>query len=162
MTKIFLSVVLFIPLCCISASNNDRERENATSSETHCLAIAIHKEARGESPRGQRAVYDVILNRMRERGLSACAVIKQTGQLPWAASIKIWKATEAMLNRLEIIETFVEPSVPDNVMYFNNAPFRKIGKFYTKIGNQWFYTEKPMRYTAKSNESSAAYKQASL
>lgn len=131
---------MLLPICCISDDNVDKVRIITT--EDHCLAIAIHKEARGEPLQGQRAVLDVILNRMRERGMNACAVIKQAYQFPWSNSVKNWKANQVMLDRLEVLESFVEPSLPNTVVYFNNTPFKKIGTFYKKIGKQFFYHEK--------------------
>lgn len=50
--------------------------------EENCLATAVYFEAKGEPMRGQRAVAEVILNRMRSGRFpsSACGVVKQRGQ----------------------------------------------------------------------------------
>lgn len=49
-------------------------------SESECMAMAIYREARGESLRGQKAVLDAIHTRMRQRHLSACEVVMEYKQ----------------------------------------------------------------------------------
>jgi spore germination cell wall hydrolase CwlJ-like protein len=44
------------------------------------MAMAVKREAGGESLAGQRAVLDVIYSRMRSRKLKPCQVIAQPGQ----------------------------------------------------------------------------------
>jgi spore germination cell wall hydrolase CwlJ-like protein len=53
------------------------EIDAASTDEAHCLATAIYFEARGESARGQRAVADVVLARVRTPGRpkSICGVV---------------------------------------------------------------------------------------
>ena len=51
-------------------------------SELNCLALNNYYEARGESKPGQRAVANVVLNRVKHKGFpdSICAVVKQGGK----------------------------------------------------------------------------------
>jgi hypothetical protein len=59
-------------------------------SGSKCLASAIYHEARGEKVKAQRAVLDVVMNRMVESGKSACEVLAERRQFPWHAR-KGWK-----------------------------------------------------------------------
>lgn len=61
--------------------------------ETRCLAQAVYREARGEPLAGQRAVAEVVLNRVQQlhRGADTiCRVVRDPGQFPWAS--RRWKA----------------------------------------------------------------------
>ncbi len=57
----------------------DAEEPSINQREHHCLSQAIYYEARGESQRGQVAVAEVIMNRVRSRHYpdSICAVVYQ-------------------------------------------------------------------------------------
>ena len=57
----------------------DRFRTNQTEWQTRCLAMAIYYEARGESEKGQIAVAQVIMNRVKSRKYpgSICNVVYQ-------------------------------------------------------------------------------------
>lgn len=55
----------------------------ADKPETLCLAIGIYEEARGEPEDGQIGVAHVILNRVKDKGLSICRTLWQYGQFPW-------------------------------------------------------------------------------
>lgn len=55
-------------------------------SEVYCLARAMYYEARGEGPIGQRAVGNVILNRVAYKHYfpnTVCGVIAEKGQFQW-------------------------------------------------------------------------------
>ena len=81
MRALLASILLSIALCPTLLSKAVRTDGWA---ESQCLATALHYEARGEALAGRRAVYDVILHRMGDRGLSACGVIYQRGQFSWS------------------------------------------------------------------------------
>lgn len=84
-------VLTFLSLDHASArtlvSDDDDEDEDAVSisaplvngKQKNCLATAIYFEARGESERGQRAVADVVLARVRSPGWpkTICGVVYQ-------------------------------------------------------------------------------------
>jgi N-acetylmuramoyl-L-alanine amidase len=59
----------------------DREQRDAVT----CVAITIYHESRGEPERGRIAVAVVVRNRMRERHLSACAVVFEPWQFSFTA-----------------------------------------------------------------------------
>ena len=48
-----------------------------------CLALAIYHEARSERPEGQRAVGDVILNRIHQTGQTICQTVWRKDQFTW-------------------------------------------------------------------------------
>ena len=48
--------------------------------EAECKAFTIWHEARGEPLQGQRAVLDVVENRMRKQGKNACQIMMQHKQ----------------------------------------------------------------------------------
>ena len=57
----------------------DSEATTVDRHDAHCLATAIYFEARGEPERGQRAVADVVLARVRTAGWpkTVCGVVYQ-------------------------------------------------------------------------------------
>jgi hypothetical protein len=62
-----------------NASDRGREEPQVDARQHRCLSEAIYYEARGESQRGQVAVAEVIMNRVRSRHYpnSICAVVYQ-------------------------------------------------------------------------------------
>ena len=56
--------------------------------DVKCLAIAMHKEARGEGREGMLLVGNVVLNRASKRKKSVCAVIFERGQFSWVKEKK--------------------------------------------------------------------------
>ena len=107
------------------------------------MAIAIFRESNLEPMVGQKAVLDVIVNRMRLRALSACKVIKQKGQFPWAKTQRTWTASKAMLYRLTVLEDM--PSVvPSSVSFFHadyvHPSWGRVKRFCCKIGKHIFYS----------------------
>jgi spore germination cell wall hydrolase CwlJ-like protein len=60
----------------------ERHETQSGSRDARCLAIAVYFEARGESERGQRAVADVVLARVRTAGWpkTVCGVVYQGAQ----------------------------------------------------------------------------------
>lgn len=71
-----------------------------------CLASAIYHEARGEPLAGQRAVYDVIVNRMRASGSSACGVVSAKGQFSWYGFKPILPYTAEMRELVERVRNY--------------------------------------------------------
>ncbi len=109
---------------------------HATNDED-CLAIATHRESSGESLRGSRAVLDVIYYRMQKDSMTACRVIRKPGAFSWVSTHVNWKPTKNMLTRFRIVDS-MEPVLTE-IYYFNNKPFRRIGRFCCKIGKHFFY-----------------------
>lgn len=147
--------LLIVPICCNSSSNVHNVRNKGTNYKPHivksvykskpiyvpteedCLALAIYHEARSESLRGQKAVLSVINNRMRLFGETACEVVRKPSQFSWTRKHKNWKATEGMLDRLDVL-AFMESSVVSNrTIYFATKP-QDWGKHSQKIGRHFF------------------------
>ena len=80
-------------ICFISLNLTDEPSIGAA--ELHCLAMNIHYEARGESVRGQIAVGQVTINRLRHKAFprSICAVVMQPFQFSWVKQIPNWPRT---------------------------------------------------------------------
>ena len=70
----------------------DEEMNEEATDRRHqitCVALGVYYESRGESPRGQQAVADVIMNRARAGGRfpdTPCRVILQPGQFSFVRS----------------------------------------------------------------------------
>lgn len=136
--KALFGVLLFI--CCLRIANAPilgSITQVIATYDRHCLAFAIHREARGEKPSGQRAVLAVIHNRMTRTGRTACQIVLQHGQFPWAKYVTTWQATEDMLAQLDVVDSL--PGVlPKDVVYFRTGHYHKWGRKYKKIGNHFF------------------------
>jgi N-acetylmuramoyl-L-alanine amidase len=91
----------------------------ATNNEMSCLVSAIHYEARTEALRGKRAVYDVIMHRVKAYRKSICQVVKMRHQFSWVGK-KPFKAYNTEMKEM-LIEVKSQPQV------LNNENF------------QWFY-----------------------
>jgi spore germination cell wall hydrolase CwlJ-like protein len=66
-------------------------------SEDICKAYTIAHEAENQGMRGKRAVLDVIENRERIRGLSACGVIREKAQFSfYKANLKMKVSKEQL------------------------------------------------------------------
>lgn len=61
--------------------------DDVNASELDCLAVAVYHEARGEPVAGQRAVAQVLVNRVRSGRFARtlCGVLRQPGQFPFRA-----------------------------------------------------------------------------
>lgn len=103
--------------------------------ELTCLHWVIHKEARGETTKVQRAVVDVVMNRAKLYGIPICDVIKQRGQFPYVRfGIKL---VDRKL-RLKYNDVIRMCKVLDSrYLYFNHKK-HKWGKGTLKIGNLYF------------------------
>ena len=122
------------------------------SADAHCLAETMYYEARGESLAGQRAVGEVIMNRVRAGfAPTACAVVNQKVGNVWQFGFK--KTHPAPIPRkieqhfLELAQTVLNRGddfvLPPSVLYFNNTPFNPTQYTeYCKIGHQFFYTRR--------------------
>lgn len=110
-----------------------------------CTAWVVQDEARGESLKGQRAVLDVVLKRMKTRKLSACAVIKQDKQFSGyknGMELKLHKnVSEESLTKLD--KLFKMEPVVKNSEYFHaeyvKPTWRHEMKRIVQIGKHIFY-----------------------
>lgn len=89
LTQVGMCVALALPIAAapLSAANAEvhRNKISASGSALKCLTEALYFEARGEPLAGQRAVAEVILNRVDHPAFpkSVCAVVNQSGQFSY-------------------------------------------------------------------------------
>jgi spore germination cell wall hydrolase CwlJ-like protein len=108
----------------------------AAQTDEQCLRYAVYREARGESVKAMRGVYDVILNRAKLYGKTACQVLKQRGQFPYMRKGKVKKVVDRSFNNMYNTVLMMEAVLNERFLYFNHKrqPWgkhtRKIGKLY--------------------------------
>lgn len=108
-----MKLILAIALCLLVASTG------AVTASENCLALAVYKEAGNTSQRSQRAVLDVLENRMRVLNKSACQIVRQPFQWSWYSTHLSLIATNKMLeNYYDIVDN--EHVLPDSAMWFHN------------------------------------------
>lgn len=110
-----------------------------------CLGEAVYREARGESYRGQLAVAQTVLNRVRSPQFpnTVCGVVFQKGQFSWT---KTWRAGDwnsdhhhQQVARVALMGTH---SLRDfKALYFHNHTVRPQWKrkYLATIDNHIFY-----------------------
>jgi esterase/lipase len=103
--------------------------------ELDCKAFMIYKEARGETKIVQKAVLDVLENRMKQYKMTACEVIKQKGQYPYAKK-GIQKVDKKYLTLIAELDK-MSPVLTSDFLYFNTRK-HKFKKRHKKIGNLYF------------------------
>lgn len=89
-------------------------------SEASCKFAAIYHEARGSSLAGQKAVLEVVSNRMRIRGMTACQVIAEKGQWSWYGKKPMKQMTQKMKDWLLEVE-MSRKVLGSGVEYFHNG-----------------------------------------
>ena len=112
-----------------------------------CLAVAIHRESRGESTKGKYGVAEVIHNRSKSDKYpnSYCAVVKQKGQFSWyKGSIKPPKQkSESWDESVRVAKNFStnKTNYTKGALYFNhNRLGVRFGRtLKTKIGQHTFF-----------------------
>lgn len=127
-----LVIILTVPITAI-----------AKMSDRACIAVALHYESRGESLRGVRSVYDVILNRIKNSGKSACHVLKQRGQFAFVNRQTHWKPTYEMLFRLDSVKS-MKRVVDKSALWYYSTVIRKPRYlrgmvFVRQVGKHRFY-----------------------
>jgi spore germination cell wall hydrolase CwlJ-like protein len=94
----------------------------APSSDVELLAGIIWQEARGESDRGQQAVGEVVMNRVRSPRFpnSIAAVYAQRGQFSGYGRA-MWPTERERRNARLVLEGKAD-ILPDDVVYFSREP----------------------------------------
>lgn len=126
-----------------------------TASGTHqistrdleCLSEALYFEARGEGTAGQRAVAEVILNRVDHPRFpkSVCGVVNQSGQFTYNKNGRIReKGTFARVQKVAMAALAGAPrTLTDGATYFHARGVRpswsKRFEKTTRIGSHTFY-----------------------
>jgi hypothetical protein len=135
------------------------------TAEENCLAQVIYFEARGESEAGQRAVAEVILNRLAEgsHGHTICSVVYEgVGQtfcqFTFACDESLlqpkiaepWRAAQVLAARLMVGElpagTTLGATYYHAVSVHPTWAPRKLR--VTQIGNHIFYRDRPVQISA--------------
>jgi len=106
------------------------------SSEVELLAGIIWQEARGESDRGQQAVGEVVMNRVRSPRFpdSIAAVYAQCGQ--FSGYGKARKPTERERRNARLVLEGRTDILPDDVVYFSTTP--QNSRVWGRIGGHVF------------------------
>ena len=117
--------------------------QNVIAKDVKCLATAIYHEANSESEKGQIAVANVIMNRVKSKKFpnSVCSVISQKHQFSWYGRTK-HKYNDKTVNIAEKVLSNRVHDVTNGALYFHsgkNLYWVKKMKFTTKIGGHKFY-----------------------
>ena len=135
------------------------------AAEENCLAQVIYFEARGESEAGQRAVAEVILNRLAEgsHGHTICSVVYEgvgqtfcqftfacDGSLLRPRIAEPWRAAQVLAARLMVGE--LPAGITGGATYYHAVsvhPTWAPGKLrVTQIGNHIFYRDRLVQISA--------------
>lgn len=124
--KWLLALLLLVAPLSVKAISNEA-----------CEAYALMREARAEGILVQRSVLDVIRNRMRITGKSACAVLRKPQQFPYFKD-GVKKVDTRWMVRYTIVSN-MQSVLPKSYMFFNDKP-HKWGRNTRRIGNMYFQT----------------------
>ena len=159
-------LVVALLLCCVSAAASDlvdpaallfsrspapASAEWSKRTETHCLALNIYHEARGESLEGQLAVAAVTLNRVRSRKFpeQVCEVVWQRRQFSWThdgksdlpRNLKAWKSALRIANAILDIGhvNVVGGATHFHAAYVRTPYWTRKKQMIRRIGSHLFY-----------------------
>lgn len=132
----------------IRSNEGQPVRVSVSTRDLECLTEALYHEARGEGVQGQRAVAEVILNRVDNPRFpkSVCGVINQSGQFSYKG--RVGRVSErGAYNRAKNIAVSALSGAPRNLTggatYFHTRAVRPSWsrKFTrtTQIGSHIFY-----------------------
>jgi len=111
------------------------------SSEIHCKALSLYKEAATEGLLGKKAVLDVIQTRMHESGKTACQIIKEPHQFSWVTKDTKFVATKEQLTTYRFVSK-MKPVV-EGAKYFHRKDIKpswaKKMKVKLTLKNHIFY-----------------------
>ena len=141
-------IVIALLFCLLSLSLHDTssaERGLRDRAELHCLALNIYFEARGESIRGQIAVGQVTLNRLKHALFpgTICGVVLQPFQFSWVNQIPKWYKTKVPEETIILASNIIDGKYKDEsrgALYFHAReaePFQR--REVLRIGNHIFY-----------------------
>ncbi len=111
------------------------------SEEMLALARILWWEARGEIERGQIAVCNVVINRMRDRRWPDCIedVIAQPHQFTSYGN-RFYFKVNVPNKQQELAKRALngEKTVPDDYFYYSRKPAKRYAKDFIKIGRHYF------------------------
>ena len=117
-----------------------------------CIAMAVYFEARGESIMGQRAVADVIMNRVSDPRWpsSACEVVKQARQFSFYKAGSEYKTDLSLYARAEAIArgAMDGDTLNTGALYYHSTEARPVWRHELEvlgtIGRHVFYTDRTL------------------
>jgi spore germination cell wall hydrolase CwlJ-like protein len=136
-------ILVALLICLFSLNLTDEPSIGA--SELHCLALNIYHEARGESVRGQIAVGQVTINRLRHKAFprSICGVVLQPFQFSWVKQISGWHRTVIPESMYLLSHDILWGKYKDETkgaLFFHSKDAEPFNRTMTiRIGNQLFY-----------------------
>lgn len=141
-------IVIALVFCFLSLSLHDTSSADTglrDQAELHCLALNIHFEARGEPIRGQIAVGQVTLNRLKHVLFpdTICGVVLQPFQFSWVKQIPKWYKTKVPEETILLASNIIQGKYKDEsrgALYFHAKeaePFER--REVLRIGNHVFY-----------------------
>ena len=151
LAAIAVSLSLALPLAAQADPAKGPETVTQTryggADSLHCLTEALYFEARGEGRSGQRAVAEVILNRVDSRTFpnSVCGVVHQRGQFTYNKNGRIReKGTFVRVQKVAMAALAGAPrTLTNGATYFHARGVRpswtKRFEKTTRIGSHTFY-----------------------
>jgi spore germination cell wall hydrolase CwlJ-like protein len=149
----------------ISQNGDAGDALKRMAAEENCLAQVIYFEARGESEAGQRAVAEVILNRLAEgsHGRTICGVVYEgmgqtfcqftfacDGSLQSPRGAEAWRAAQVLAARLMVGEVPLDGI--EGATYYHSVSvhptWAPMKLRVAQIGNHIFYRERPALISA--------------
>jgi spore germination cell wall hydrolase CwlJ-like protein len=114
---------------------------NAKTNDRELLARVVKREAGNQSDKGQQAVVEVILNRVKSKRFpnTIRGVVYQKGQFSCASvlfSSKKSIPTKQNYKNVDLVLQGKVNNLPDNVVYFSKGP--QGSGIYKKIGAHYF------------------------
>lgn len=117
-----------------------------------CIAMAVYFEARGESTVGQRAVAEVIMNRVSDPRWpsSACEVVKQSSQFSFYKAGKKYKTDPSLYVQAEAVArgAMGGDTLNTGALYYHSTKVRPVWRHKLDalgtIGSHVFYTDKSL------------------
>jgi spore germination cell wall hydrolase CwlJ-like protein len=109
-----------------------------SSSDRKLLAQLVKREAGGESFKGQKAVVEVVLNRVLDSRFpnTIRGVVFQKGQFSTASKLSKTTPTQTNYDAVDYVLEHGATVLHGNYVYFSAGKCHGSGRI--KIGNQWF------------------------
>ena len=132
----------------IKLQHNNNITIKYQQTQIECLAENIYHEARGESIKGQKAVANVTINRMKSKKFpnDICGVVFQKKQFSWTNSGKKKIDNHDEYEKIKKLATQIyesKESIVGNAMYYHTDKVRLVWtknlKKVANIGSHIFY-----------------------
>lgn len=109
-----------------------------TDEEMELLEQVVYLESNDQSITGQKAVVEVIFNRVLHPEFpdTVSGVLKQKGQFSTISILHKANPNDMQREAIEAVLTETVPMMPTDVVYF--ATYHANGKFYERIGDHYF------------------------